>query len=1449
MPAMGFLVVKSSSESKREVPGLIGANILERLVESYQSQYGSDYIAHLPKDELSTTLMALQLAAQSEETTAKKISMVRVGGSQIVRVPAWSLSTVWCTTGQADNKEVFIQGSQPFTGLMPNSIIVLDTVSTVHGNRIPVRVANVSQQDVWLNPKQRLGVCYGTTVTEKDDFGVEVRVNEILVTQHTQPELDDTSPTYSVKTQSQSTEERVESVYDSSETKPVSIEDLNMGDAELDAEQKDSLVALVEKYRDVFCWSDDDLGYTETVKHHINLTDSEPVKLAPRRIPPHLMRDVKEHIKKMLRQKVIRPSSSSYASQIVVCLKKDGTLRVTNDYRGLNKKTIPDAYPLPKIEETLDCLKDSKYYCTLDLSQGYYQVPVADEDMHKTAFRVGSGGLYEYLRMAMGLSNAPATFMRLMDAIFGDEQYETLIVFLDDLLVWGKTFEEVMKKLEMVFQRLRKHGLKLKPRKCHFFAKRIKFLGHIVSEDGVSTDPSKIEAIVKYAQPETDEELNSFLGLTGYYRRFVKDYSKITAPLHAIAIKKKKGPRRRKATPEEKHSFKERWTPECTKAFEILKEKMTNPPILGYPDFTKPFIVETDASFDGLGAVLSQKQDKGTVVIAYASRGLRPTERNMDNYSSMKLELLALKWAVTEKFRDYLYGGKFTVLTDNNPLSYLRKAKLGATELRWVAQLEQFVFDIQYRSGRTNTAADTLSRMRRVGFSEDPDDYFSDVDLQSTSLKVIRNHSQAVQPRNLEVLLGSLDVTTMTSLPQYTTEQLAELQNKDDVIGKFKTLWRTGHKPTVRQTTKQPKGVRKLINNWSKIVEEESVLYRCIQDNKEGQKKQLLLPKELQSMMLESVHDTAGHQGKERTLALLTHRAYWPGMTQDVIKYCNSCERCMIAKPPQPRVRPPITSIIATKPLDLLFMDYTLLEPSSNGMENVLVLTDAFTKYARAVPTKDQKASTVAKTLVREWFQNFGVPWRLHSDQGRNFESQVVQELCKVYGIKKTKTTSYYPQGNPQCERYNRTMHNLLSTLPPEKKRKWHEFLPELVFMYNATPHSSTGLSPYYLMFGREPQLPVDIVLGGKCVQEEQEGSVDKWLEQHQKNLADASNLAGYNLNKEALSRQKTYNKKAREAPLPLGARVLLRNNVIGQNKIQDHWLSTPYKVVAKLKDNVYTVQCADGTGPTKNLNRVNLLDTRELVSMPEVVSPTPVDPPDQVADVDETPDENTEDSVLQWVGTMIREDVSKKKETVKEDVQVIDSEESGNDGVTDVEKDTEVLSERDNSGVNQVVLDGQEEEPQDNRTEEEPQLPDPEDKRTEEEPQLPDPEEPRSEEPHLLDQDPVSETDEPSQPQVTLSDGEEEALPKPSEGQADQPATEPTLRRSSRSTAGQHSNVHRLPVSAVKQSTVANAVKTPVPPPDTMKTYMESMVAISNSLNQMGQLMSETLQKSWSSN
>ncbi|KAK3741779.1 hypothetical protein QZH41_001547 [Actinostola sp. cb2023] len=864
---------------------------------------------------------------------------------------------------------------------------------------------------------------------------------------------------------------------------------MDIGD--LTGSQHQRLQEVISDYRTTFSKDEDDIGFCDLVEHQIVTNDERPIKIPHRRVPPQQWTEVRDYIQKSLERGIIRESSSPYASPIVLVRKKDGKLRLCVDYRLLNAKTHKDAYPLPRIDEALDVLKGAKYFCSLDLAHGFNQLPMRESDIEKTAFRTGTGGLYEYTRMPFGLCNAPSTFMRLMDKAFGDLNFQSLLVYLDDLLVFGSTFEETLSRLEMVLSRLSKLNLKVKPEKCQLFREKVRYLGHIVTSEGTSPDPEKVRAVMEWSRPETLRELRGFLGLSGYYRRFLPKYAEIANPLQCLLRGQESTGRkgRKKPVVDVEGSVKEKWDSTCEDAFNKLKQMLTTAPVLGFPDFTRKFILETDASFHGLGAVLSQEQEHGLVVLSYASRGLRPSERNMQNYSSMKLELLALYWAVAQKYRDLLIGSDFVVYTDNNPLSYLQTTtKLGATEMRWAADLAQFNFTIKYRSGRSNGNADALSR--KTSHGEEP---------ISARLEEVTSGRGQVQSREVGTLVPpciavfveeltaeplvqesrvrsqSVAPKATSTFPSIPKEDLANMQLGDEALGRLWHYWKLKHPPTLRQLMKEPKLARRLLRDWKRTTEEDGILYRVICVHGE-EVKQLLLPGSLRSKVMASVHDDLGHQGAEKTIAVARNRCYWPGM---------------------------------------------------------------------AIPTKDQRATTVARTLVKEWFVRFGVPKRIHSDQGRNFESRVIQELCTVYGITKSRTAPYHPEGNGQCE--------------------------------------------------REPILPIDYMLQS-VGQEDGSGCIEEWINEHQNRLDTAFKIAAEKTEKEALRRRVRNDAKAEVTSLVVGTRVFLRNRVQGRNKMQDVWDAAPYKVVKQLDSgNTYVLESLDGEESRKTVYRKDILHAKYL--------------------------------------------------------------------------------------------------------------------------------------------------------------------------------------------------------------------------------------------------------------
>ena len=928
---------------------------------------------------------------------------------------------------------------------------------------------------------------------------------------------------------------------------------------------------LLERWSCIMSTSNLDLGHTHTVNHEINLSDNISFKEPHRRIPPALMDEVKQHLKEMLACGAIRESNSPYSSNVVLVRKPDGSLRFCIDFRKLNAKTIRDSYALPRIDETLDCLSGSKWFTKLDLRSGYWQVEMREQDKPKTAFTVGPLGFYECNRMPFGLTNAPATFQRLMERCLKDLHLKECLIYLDDIIIFSKTFDQHLVRLESVFLRLWQHGLKLKPSKCEFFKSEIKYLGHIVSENGIATDPEKISALKQWPRPRNIKDLRKFLGFAGYYRRYIRDYAKIVKCLNDLLVGQPKTGHKTKSR--NKFAPKWQWNEEHQTAFETTIEKLTTPPILAYADYSLPFLLHVDASAEGLGAALYQNQDGVDRAIAYGSRGLKKTEKN---YPAHKREFLALKWSVCDKFKDYLYGHQFTVKTDNNPLTYvLSTAKLDATGHRWLAELSTYSFNISYKSGLNHLDADGLSR--HPSFTPDlrqttTGDVVEAICRCKTNTSTVpfveslafQEHSSQEEVSATLGHIRCLVASSLVCLPllnDATGWRKAQLE--DLTIGRVIHFLETGEKPNKLKSMESWE-VKSLLRYWDKLELRDGVLYKVSSSN-DSNLVQLILPFQFKELVLTSLHDDMGHQGQTRTLDLVRSRFYWPGMAKDVNRKVRFCHRCICRKTPVSSKTAFLVSVQTSQPLELVCIDYLSLEPSKGGFDSILVITDHFTRYAQAVPTRNQSAKTTAKALFDNFFVHYGLPAKLHSDQGRNFESNLIKELCKLVGVKKTRTTPYHPEGNGMCERFNHTLLNMLGTLTEDQKADWKSYVPSLVHAYNATKHESTSHSPFYLLFGRHPRLSIDAYLGIDPNHGSGNKNATVYASELKRRLQYAYKLASQAATRSGKRHKHRYDLRVRESGLELGDRVLVKKvGIKGKHKLADRWDQQTYIVVAQ---------------------------------------------------------------------------------------------------------------------------------------------------------------------------------------------------------------------------------------------------------------------------------------------
>ena len=606
-----------------------------------------------------------------------------------------------------------------------------------------------------------------------------------------------------------------------------------------------------------------------------------------------------------------------------------------------------------------------------------------------------------------------------------------------------------------------------------------------------------------------------------------------------------------------------------------LKHTLTTAPVLAYPDYTQPFILETDASFKGLGAVLSQKaKDRKVCVIVYASRSLWPSEQSMHNYSSAKIELMALKWSVCEKFKDYLLGSKFTVFTDNNPLVYVKTTKLGAAQIRWLSKLALYNFNIIYQMGCSNLVANTLSYRPEIEgenhnqtCSNNDDEEWQAISYSTICAELegiiggvkvshaLRERIQVVQSAEhdiygsckIEVIAGMVDV-----FHQVPSTTMAEHQAKDNQLAPVLEWVCEGKQPTKSAIYQVcSKNTRQLMYQFNRLIFKDGVLHHLYIHN-DVEYHQLVLPQRYHKKNLQSLHNDLGHQGIDWTLDLLRERVYWPTMTQDANLWVNQCRRCQVAKGNYNTPKPKFGHLIAHNPLNLVCLDLTKVDPSKGGKENILVMTDAFTKFSVAVTTNNQQALTVAKALVKRWFHVYGIPSHIHSDQGRSFDNKITDALCKMYVVERTMTSPYNPRGNSQCKRFNRTMFGLLKTLTKEQKGDWPAHLPALTFAYNTNPHSTTGYQPYELMFGPKVPAPCDNWLGIRQYIDDKSISKVTWVDKQFEKIVQANKWALKIIQARAKVNERSSGDK--DFDIPIGNLVLLHDHPEGWNKIQDDY-------------------------------------------------------------------------------------------------------------------------------------------------------------------------------------------------------------------------------------------------------------------------------------------------------
>ena len=829
---------------------------------------------------------------------------------------------------------------------------------------------------------------------------------------------------------------------------------ITLENSDLSDNQKDQLFTLLGKNQDVFAKDMSELGVTNQYSHTIITTDNKPIASAPYRQSPDIRREVEKHTKLLLENDIIEPSTSPWHSPVVMVKKKNGLYRMAIDYRKLNKVTESMSFPLPKFEDVVDTLGEAKaqIFSVIDLASGFYQIPLEESTKHKSAF-ITHQGVFQFKRLPFGLMNSPISFQSLMTKVLQSLLWSTALVYIDDVIIFSKSFAQHLHDLDLVFSKLRDAKLTLQPTKCNFACKQVKYLGHIINKDGIQVDPEKTQAISTFPIPKSSKQVKSFLGVCNYYRKFIQGYAKLASPLTKLTAK----------------DIKFSWGPEQADAFQTLKQRLLSAPILVYPDFQKPFIISTDASDQAIGYVLGQRDQQGhEQAIAYGGRKLH---RDEQKWHISEKEGLSLVEAV-KQFRPYVANTKFTIYTDNIALKWLNNIKNMNGRLgRWSLFLQAFNFEIKHKAGAQNTNADGLSRR---DYSTEPEqEVTGTVNMcgtlteKNTCQKDILQVTFAYKYENVQQVMAlnpvmATDTQAENNLPEPNDVDVndglrAQQQNCPDFEEIIQYIER-------QEVPEDAGSARRVVAESSSFDIVDGILYHLHQDRNRGiprdQRviKQLAVPRVLRDDLLKSYHDSiagGGHQGYERTYEALRRKYFWPRMYSDVLQYTTSCVNCQRAKRdtharPAPLQPLPVEDIFCRIHIDIIGPIQKSAQ-SKNKYNYILLVVDSFSKWCEAFPMFSESSTEIAAILYREIFTRYGAPRTIVTDRGQSFLSKLIKALCELFQITKKNTTSYHPQTNAACERMNSFILQSLRAYCDGKYDKWPELLPSIMMAYRMT--------------------------------------------------------------------------------------------------------------------------------------------------------------------------------------------------------------------------------------------------------------------------------------------------------------------------------------------------------------------------------------------------------------
>ena len=947
----------------------------------------------------------------------------------VAKVPPHSLKLQWIAVPSylADGQAVLIE---PLRHAAPTGAFPARTLGIVRDRRALIHVVNCTDEPLLLTDHEPFAML--STSFELADADLQPQPSSYSDTAvHTLSAIDSTCAL------AEHTPTALQTV----------LESLSLEDSEFASTKPyhAAFVDFVRTHLDCFSKHSEDYGHTNVIQHEI-LTDpaAAPIYQRPRPIPMAYRAAVKKEIDDMLKAGIIVPSRSDWSSPIVVVKKKDGTIRLCVDYRALNDVTIKDRFPLPRIEEILRSLAGYRLFSKVDLVKGFYQVEMAPSSRHKTAFAVPFG-LFEFNVMPFGCCNAPSTFQRMVTRALDSQIGVECHAFVDDVLTPAHDATDMLQRLATEFDSYYRAGLKVKPAKCEFGKTEIEFLGHKINALGLRPVETKLDTIADTPAPRTVAELRAFLGLTNYYRDFIPDYADLASPLYDLL--------RKDAT--------WLWSDHHTDALNAVKAAFLRAPILAHPTPIDLFVLDTDASNDGIGGVLSQIQNGEERVICCGSRILTPAERN---YDTTRRELLAVVY-FCKRYKYYLVGNMFVLRTDHSALRWLfHSLEPSGQSMRWIAQLADYPMIVIHRPGHLHCNADALSRRPLLLVDGDlsalqrrDDAHFRSEDKWTVTINaVIARYADPSPDATLEDLLDQKSDPTIQRVIAAVTSKTwpprHELANASPEFrcyhAKARQLLMYGDILAYRRAP--------LLNECS--VQVAPRIARC--------------------SIIAECHNaaSAGHFAERRTLDHVRARFWWPSVKQDVRLYCRLCATCQLAARKMPHAKAPMQSFNAGAPFEVLGIDFIgPMNTTARGNRYCLTMVDHFTRLTVLIPTKTQAAETTISAIIDYWVAYYGVPRIIHSDQGATFTGALMTAICERLGVRKTRTTPYRPQADGRVERMNRTVKECLIKLLAEHAKDWDQLLRHVMMAINSAGNESTGYSPFFLAHGENMQLPIDL--------------------------------------------------------------------------------------------------------------------------------------------------------------------------------------------------------------------------------------------------------------------------------------------------------------------------------------------------------------------------------------